>query len=129
VTLYHYTCHHARSALGLEGDLLPIRLLVTPGAPLRNSEWRADLVWLTDLGLPIRDALGLTRLIVKCDRTAYRYRVTDEADAVPWTTERRQFLAENREQVAELERAPGARPAHWFVARKPVPVVLDQVEP
>lgn len=116
MTLYHYTCDHGYAALGDAGNLVPAYDL----APDRLEQWwPARLVWLTDLAVPDRDALGLTRRIARCDRTAYRYRVTDEADVSPWIRVRRSFPAE------ELEWQAGVRPRHWYVSGVPVPVVLD----
>ena len=61
-TLYHYTCDHARQLIGMRGKLKPHQ------HPLL-SKWR-PLVWLTDLEEPDAGALGLTSLMLDCDRTA-----------------------------------------------------------
>lgn len=105
--LWHYTCEHSRSRIGEEGWLQP---------------FASGLVWLTDLDVPVREALGLTSMLLTCDRTTYRYRVLDPSIGVPWTKVRRDFPAEHRD---ELESAPGAMPMHWFVSALPVHVVLE----
>ena len=70
-TLYYYTCDHGRQLIGMRGKLKPHQ------HPLL-SEWR-PLVWLTDLKEPDAGALGLTSLMLDCDRTAWRYRIRDSA--------------------------------------------------
>lgn len=116
MTLWHYTCDHGRAALGESGWVVSARAL---GADTPTGRYG----WFTDLGTPIRDALGLTMALVTCDRTAHRYRVTDEAGVVRWASVRRDFPADWRE---DLEGGPGARPRHWWVAVDPVAVVLDE---
>jgi hypothetical protein len=106
--LYHYTCEHGRA--GIDG-------LLVPGPD--------GFIWLTDMAYPNRDALGLTMNYTRCDRTRYRYRVTDNSGAVPWTTVRRSARPAWREWIEE---APGVRPRHWWIAIDPVPVVLDPRE-
>lgn len=123
-TLYHYTCEHAHGEISKSGLLLPLRELVGP----RRADQMplSGLIWLTDLSVPMRDALGLTMQMVGCDRSAYRYRVTDDRGVVPWLYVRRDYpLAWS----SWLEQTPGARPAHWYVAAGPVPVVFDPVQP
>jgi len=71
---------------------------------------------------PNRDALGLTMALTHCDRTAYRYRVTDRTHAMRWMFARSAIRAD---LVAELEAAPGVRPRHWYVSTVPVPVEFD----
>lgn len=116
-TLWHYTCEHAFSVLGMKGELVPACQL---SANIPPAYWWGRLIWMTDLAIPDREALGLTMRITKCDRTEYRYRVTDTADVLPWTRIRRQFPAEVLEGAT-----PGLRPRHWYVAAVPVPVALD----
>jgi hypothetical protein len=85
---------------------------------------RPALVWLTDLDTPDADALGLTTSYIACDRTEYRYRVTDHAGVITWA------------EWVDLQRprydltfvsafTMGRRPRHWWVADVPVPVVYD----
>jgi len=118
VTLWHYTCDHGRAALGESGRVIPAHRITD-----RATAPTGRYAWFTDLGTPVREALGLTMNLTTCDRTAHRYRVTDEASVVPWMEVRRDFPADWREG---LEGIPGARPRHWWVAVGPVPVVLDE---
>jgi len=116
--LYHYTCSHGHDSLGAGGLLQPGSTL----APQLNMPWMTEFVWLTDMAVPERDALGLTMRVTRCDRMRYRYRVADDNGVLPWTVVARTLHRGFRDEV---ESAPGVRPAHWFVSRSPVPAVLD----
>lgn len=108
-TLYHYTCEHGYQGIGASpaGVLLP----------------NAGLVWLTDLDVPVREALGLTSHTLSCDRTAYRYRaIAALAHVRPWSQARRSVPRDVREA---LESAPGVLPMHWWVSAWPVLVQFD----
>lgn len=106
-TLYHYTCDHGHQGIGSGTGVLLAR----------------GLAWLTDLEVPIRDALGLTSVILSCDRTRHRYRATDALEHVrPWMEVRRQVPAA---WVEALETTPGAAPRHWWVSSWPVMVEYD----
>ena len=107
MTLYHFTCDHGRQAIGKAGLIRPNRRAMVPVA------------WFTDLPDPDALALGLTSILLSCDRLAHRYRVTDARDVVPWA----EFDAHPDIRVC-LESAPGVRPDHWFVASRPVPARL-----
>lgn len=120
--LWHYTCDHGRAAIGDIGRLVPARSLQPDGAP---DYWTAHLVWLTDLAIPDRNALGLTMHLVTCDRMAYRYRVTDTVDVVPWWLLRRELPGP---MTAEIETAHGSTPMHWWVSTRPVPAVFAPVD-
>lgn len=109
MTLYHYTCEHAALDIGERGTLRP----------------HLGLIWLTDLDVPMRDALGLTSNTLACDRTAFRYRVLDDTPCMWWIGWSRLRQESWRPWVAELEAAPGVRPVHWWVSTAPVPVVAD----
>jgi len=112
LTLYHYTCDHGRRGIGGRGVLRP-----------HLQPWlEGPYVWLTDLEVPMREALGLTSHALRCDRTVHRYRVTDETHARRWMLVRQTLL---QPAVHALETAPGAMPMHWWVSAEPVPVVLD----
>ncbi len=117
--LYHFTCEHGRSALGAGGDLLPMRDIL---GEARVIPWPGEFLWLTDLSTPDREGLGLTMRLTKCDRTRYRYRVTDDTAVLPWHKVARALARGDR---LDLEAVHGARPAHWFVAAEPVPAVYD----
>ena len=120
-TLYHFTCDHGRAAIGDTGQLVPaLRLVAYPQETVPTMRY----VWLTDLHVPIPAALGLTRDWIVCDRSAYRYRVTDDTTVVPWVSVSRDM---ERPWRAALEFSPGAKPRHWFVSSEPVPVAYDPV--
>ncbi len=118
--LYHYTCDHSRAAI--TDLLLPSRDLVDPGHP--NADLASPFVWLTDLTVPIPQALGLTMTAIACDRTVHRYRVTNPSDCNHWLDVRKMLPSH---YVELLEAAPGVRPAHWWISTSPVPVVYDPV--
>lgn len=104
--LYHYTCFHGNAAI--IGDLGEIK----PGPD--------GLVWLTDMRVPIRDALGLTSRYITCDRMAYRWQVEIVPEIAWWPRWLRQASPEWKKWGRMLEMADGARPAHWYVAEIPV---------
>lgn len=120
--LYHYTCSHGRVEMGSVARLLPIADRADVSS-LGLNAWPAHFVWLTDRPEPDEDALGLTRNFIACDRTAHRYRVTDDSTAVRWLD----FIAHEPgyASVASLLESPGADPSAWWVSRDPVPVVYD----
>lgn len=119
MTLYHYGCEHTWQAIGHEGVIMPMVSLLGKD---REVPWTGELAWFTDLTVPVREALGLTQYLVKCDRTKYRYRVTDESRILPWVEVRK---ALPREYAEGLEEEPGARPVHWYCTTLATPVVLD----
>lgn len=130
-TLWHYTCDHAHLLLGRSGTLLP-GCMLNGVNDLRHDggvlPFQTSLCWMTDLGLPIREALGLSSVYLTCDRTQHRYRVLDDSDVVAWLDVRRAMVQRGmRDAVEDLEAAPGARPRHWYVATAPVPVEYDPV--
>lgn len=106
--LWHYTCPHGRIRIGKRGSL-------RPGLD--------GLVWLTDLDVAHRDALGLSMTLIDCDRTAYRYRVLDGALVIPWTRARRLL---DPVRVDAIESTPGVLVRHWFVCPTPVRAELDE---
>lgn len=124
-TLWHYTCDHGHHALGYDhATLLPAASLVLAHNGRHQLAESAHLIWMTDLDRPITDALGLTSLLLRCDRTQYRYRVTDTTSCEPWWQVARRLPTHVR---MALEQSPGARPAHWWVSFLPVPVVFNPV--
>lgn len=126
-TLWHYTCAHGREAIGESGVLLPACQLVADDkrAELVASWWPSTVVWLTDLRVPLRAALGLTSVALSCDRTAYRYRVLDPAGCVAYTPFYRRSVLRAGHSVVPLENVTGVRPRHWWVSTIPVPVEFD----
>jgi hypothetical protein len=114
VSLYHYTCDHGRDALGDEGWLRTGHAL----NPKTSHLWQAGYIWLTDLSVPIKDALGLTSNFIHCDRTEHRYLIDPAFEYVtPYMSIRKHLSFAKRMQ---LEESPGARPMHWYVTRVPV---------
>jgi hypothetical protein len=79
------------------------------------------LVWLTDLDVALRDALGLTSQTLTCDRTRHRYRVIDVDGCAPYIGH------PLRSELRALEQFDGVRPKHWWLSMRPVPVVYDPV--
>lgn len=115
--LWHYTCDH-----GLQGIKASGWVVIPAAAQLGSLQGTpGEFAWFTDLSHPLREGLGLTSTILACDRTEHRLRVLDSAPIVPWTKVRRSWG-----WAAELESAPGARPAHWYVAAEPVRVELAE---
>lgn len=112
--LYHFTCDDGARGVRRDRCLRP-NPNTQPGLP--------PVVWLTDLDVPDRAALGLTSNVLGCDRT--RWRVTVDCDAEPWPVFARGLSFASRRG---LEFAAGALPMHWWVTRGPVPVVrVDRV--
>ncbi len=112
MTLYHYTCDHGFAGIRDSGWVL--RPWGVPGLP--------QLVWSTDLDVPVREGLGLRSKMLDCDRTQHRLTIAPDAEhlAEHWATARRRFLPT---YVEALESNHGAMPQHWWVARVPLTVV------
>ena len=125
-TLWHYTCEHSRNLILESGRLLPAQALVVE----RDLPWQARLVWLTNLASPHPPAaLAIDprqQTLARCDRTAFRFRVLYPDACIWWPSWRREHKPPDAQ---DLESAPGARPAHWWVSSEPVPVVADFLEP
>lgn len=123
---WHFTCNHGHAGIVKTGRLLPTTSLVDASAVARMAATQrrvAELVWLTDLADPVRDALGLTSHEIACDRTQHRWRAVNYRP-IRYTTIRRDLPQPVR---AGLESAPGVLPMHWWVAYTPVPVVYDPI--
>lgn len=117
--LYHFTCRCSLAGIRRDGFLRPFPHPLMRRYSIPGAEAIGGLVWLTDLEVAWREALGLTSKILKCDRTEHRFQAADESTAVPWTKFRRRVHATVR---AALEEAEGAMPAHWFVSAVRVPI-------
>lgn len=76
LTLYHYTCDHAHLAIERTGILVPHRA-VTFGAGM-------SLLWATTQTPPVAADLGLTSVLLDCDRTAHRWRIIDTRPFHRW---------------------------------------------
>lgn len=119
VDLWHFTCEHGYAGIEQTGEAVPAVVL----RPELTVWWPARYVWLTHDPDPDIAGLGLTRLYQKCDRTRYRYRVTDMTGCYRWQFARGRYL--DSHVLADLEHAFGARPESWWVSHDPVAVVLD----
>jgi hypothetical protein len=110
--LYHYTCRDGARGIHHTGTILPNPHPLLPSLP--------PLVWLTDLPVPDRQALGLESTILTCDRTEVR--ITVDAAKTPiyrW----RDFAADRgmrRRDRRPFER--GRQPDRWYVAVQPIPL-------
>lgn len=105
--LYHYTCYHGNAAIAEDGGI------IKPGPD--------GMVWLTDLRVPIRDALGLTSVYITCDRIAFRWAIDPIPETVEWWPRwLRHATPAWRKWGRLIEMAPGVRPAHWYVSTIPV---------
>lgn len=114
-TLYHYTNAESAEKITAAG-------FVVPG---KDIGLHAPLSWFTDLDVPHKNALSLTSNILPYDRTTHRFRVTDDEWVKPWVGIRKLMPAK---YVRHIESTPGVLIVHWWVAARPVPVVLDQRE-
>lgn len=101
--LWHFTCEHAAIRILNDATLRPQRGGLSLG------------IWLTDLPVPPRRALGLTSHTLRCDRMEYRFEVPDPVDVVPWLVLEPAMPA----AIRELSETPGAMPAHWFLTAFP----------
>lgn len=115
IDLFHYTCDHGRRGLGDLGFTKP-NLHPAIGVPL---------TWFTTADTPDPMALGLTRDMLECDRTAFRYLVvaTEPRDKIePWLGSMAQARTSPFTQ-AELHRH--GEPGTWWIAKVPVLVVRE----
>jgi hypothetical protein len=131
MTFWHYTCDHGHQEIGGEGRLISaVQLAQKMGKPEAFEHMPAyqraiaEIIWMTDMEYPDADALGLTRVTLSCDRTAYRYRVAAGYRSIRYVDFRRELPKRTRD---ELENAPGALPMHWWMAYMSVPVVYDPI--
>ena len=109
-TLFHYTCaDHGYRGILRTGLVMPYPQPVLLGQPVS---------WWTDLALPDPTALGLTRNVLRCDRTEQRFETHRVDLLTPWWEFARNVLGESRRRLE----AAGA-PRHWWVATLPVPAV------
>lgn len=108
--LFHYCCSHSAKSIRRDRVLKPHPQIVLDGRPM---------VWLTDLEVAGRDALGLTSVTLRCDRMQFVATVEDDAPQ-RWTTFARLLRREQREALEAYE---GALPMHWWVSESPVPIL------
>lgn len=107
--LYHFTCEHHFAKIAEAGKLVP------QPQPLLDG---TALTWYTPFAAVSAAELGMTRVMLKCNRMEFRVMV-HTADAVPWSTVRGLYPWDH---VAMLEGTPGAKPLLWYVAHLPVEV-------
>lgn len=112
--LFHFTCDHSYPKIGRRGLLLPQQKPKLFGVPLPDF----GVVWLTE-GSYESTGMDQSDLAI-CDRSAYRYIVTDDRHCEHWIDSmvRQRFL----EHVAVLEAV--GKPELWWVSSAPVPVRL-----
>ncbi len=112
--LYHYTCTHSATQIRADGKVIPQPSISTD---------RHRCSWWTDLDThdrdTLRDTLGLTSLILDCDRTEHRFKAAKTIGILPWAAARRYF---DPWTATAWEKAPGVDPTRWWVAFKPVPI-------
>lgn len=118
--LYHYTCLDCARRIGRYG-------MLRTWSHLRADEQMAGfpVVWLTDMEIPDRLALGL-RVInhrdgTTCDRLAVRY-IVETDEAVPWLEWARGRVPEDVRRIMEEGRAP----ERWFVTLTAQLAVMDR---
>lgn len=113
--LYHYTCSDHAAEIRRDG-LIKV-------SPVFGTGGQKQVVWMTDLDVPNKKGLGLTSNLLSCDRTEYRFEITDPRAVFHWN-EAKRYLP--RGVVEQLEAAPGAMPMHWWVSGLPQRFVLAE---
>ncbi len=109
--LYHFTCRDGHKRIGRYNCVLMPQAAMWP------------YVWLTTEAVPDFEATGLTRLILRCDRTEFRYVVTDIGACKPWLgSPHREAIPADRLSV--LEEYGDAE--HWWIAPGPVRATWDR---
>jgi hypothetical protein len=118
--LFHFTCRHAAERIGQRGWLLPSVRLMSP-LQLRNLPndvlMAGQAVWLATDRDATQRSLGFDGILSQCDRTEYRYRVTEPGAVRPWTEVRTGWPPE---VVAALEEGQDKRPETWWLGRGPM---------
>lgn len=109
--LWHYTCEHRHAEIQRGGSEL-------------HPNPTTGIIWLTDLGEPDANALGLTHEWIDCDRTTHRYAVAPQSipRCVPYGRYRSRLNEQFRD---DIELLPGAQPRHWFVSEWSLFAVYD----
>lgn len=109
--IWHYTCDHSADGIRRGGTVDPHPQPALGGVPLS---------WWTDLERGHRFEVGLTSLILSCDRMAHRFEVKDPSQLTWWPKAAR-ALKVARDVRDDLE--DGRLPAHWWVAFEPIEVI------
>lgn len=127
MTYWHYTCDHAQSQIGDHGTLLPLGKQ-RPGLWLidhtKTDALLYSLVWLTDLPEPDITGLGLTSQTLSCERWRHRYRVADDRPVIAFPHMQHMFTPQAQMDLLHH----GARPEHWYVSFRPIPVIYNPIE-
>lgn len=111
--LYHFTCADGHQQIERTGTLRP-----------QTAMW--PFVWLTSEADPDFEASGLRGFdgftILDCDRTDYRYVVTDLTTCRPWlgSPERPRVSARFLQLLEQF-----GDPQHWWITTEPVTCELD----
>jgi hypothetical protein len=117
--LYHFTCAHRVQHIRDDGIVVPGQHLKRDdGLPATAIPWSA-FAWFTDLSVPAREPLGLTMELLRCDRTAFRFRALTGSALMPWLEVRRGY------PWRHFLESPGTRPGNWYVSAESVPVIED----
>lgn len=128
-SLWHYTDDTGYERIVADGFLRPLGEMIEPKIVAEFFQsWQLqllDLVWLTDLDHPMRDALGLTNHYTDGDYTKHRFHVSPNRPRILWWPVARRSL--NEMLVQSLETTPGAQPMHWYVSEYRVPVAYDPI--
>jgi hypothetical protein len=109
--LYHFTCADAHKRIGRYNCVL------TP----QRGLW--PYIWLTTEAEPDFEATGLGSITLTCDRTEYRYIVTDIAACKPWSGSPER-AAVHPDFLETLESF--GDPAHWWISAGPVRAAWDR---
>lgn len=114
-TLYHYTCRCSWNKIRQDQTLIP-----------NKHPWLAEpLIWLTDLQKVNRDALGLTSMMLACDRGEIRIPVSLDY-AVPWMAYAN--AAQVQVYVRRLFNGAPSLPRRWWVSMSPITLDVATIE-
>lgn len=116
--LFHFTCSHFELPIRAVGAVIPHR---HPWFPSLGA-----VAWFTTDQWADPDRTGLTSSTLSCDRTRFRFRVTEAEQCLPWCEVRDYMVGVQQagftaQQLKNFERF-GA-PETWWISPTPVPVV------
>jgi hypothetical protein len=134
--LFHFTCAHGRSAIGVRGWLVPQWSVIAerlaggealgiPDVDLDTVRSLASVIWLTSESWPLARAIGLDKKAhgATCDRMAYRYVVRGVSieQCEPWVgSARRDALDPLLIAGFEANREPEC----WWITQCPTRATL-----
>lgn len=111
--LHHFCCSHSADSIRHARKIRP------------NPYARIRLSWFTDLPVADVPALGLTSLMLRCDRTEHRFTVPADPRIVWWPQWcRDQGIGRRARDM--YESTDGAQPAHWWVAAEPIEIEVNR---